>query len=123
MNHNDKEIVLAIRAALAERIGRDRFDVWFSAGVRLRADGRQVRVIASDQFLLDRVRSQFRGDLEIVGKQVFGAAVVLDFQLDPAVSARQPVPPKPSSSSRSAAEWIPPAATWTTRSSPTGTVA
>ena len=103
MNHNDKEIVLAIRAALAERIGRDRFDVWFSAGVRLRADGRQVRVIAGDQFLLDRVRSQFRGDLEVVCKQVFGAAVSLDFQLDPAVSTPQSAPSKaPSKASSSA---------------------
>lgn len=94
MNHNDREIVSAIRTALAERIGRDRFDVWFSASVRLRVEGRQVRVVAGDQFLLDRVRSQFRGDLEVVCKQSLGAAASLDFQLDAAVSAPRSGPPK-----------------------------
>ncbi|HPM81033.1 MAG TPA: DnaA/Hda family protein, partial [Candidatus Anammoximicrobium sp.] len=101
MNRNDTEIVLAIRTALAERIGRDRFDVWFSAGVRMRVEGRQVRVIAGDQFLLDRVRGQFHDDLEVVGKQLLGAAVSLDFQLAPAVSTLQPKPlPAPASAGR-----------------------
>jgi len=101
VNRNDTEIVLAIRTALAERIGRDRFDVWFSAGVRMRVEGRQVRVIAGDQFLLDRVRGQFHDDLEVVGKQLLGAAVSLDFQLAPAVSTLQPKPlPAPASAGR-----------------------
>lgn len=103
MNHNDREIVSAIRTALAERIGRDRFDVWFSAGVRMRLDGRQLELTAGDQFLLDRVRSQFRGDLDAVCKQVLGAAVSLDFQIDPAVSTPQPRSAKPSASAGRAA--------------------
>ena len=104
MNHNDRDIVSAIRAALAERIGRDRFDVWFSAAVRLRVEGRQVQVIAGDQFLLDRVRNQFRGDLELVCKQSLGAAAALDFHLEPAVSTTRSGPSQLSSSVRGTAE-------------------
>jgi chromosomal replication initiator protein len=89
---------------LAERIGRDRFDVWFSAAVRLRVEGRQVQVIAGDQFLLDRVRNQFRGDLELVCKQSLGAAAALDFHLEPAVSTTPSGPSQLSSSVRGTAE-------------------
>jgi len=108
VNHNDREIVLAIRTALAERVGQDRFDVWFGAGVRLQTEGRQVRVLVGEQFLLDRIRSQFRGDLESVCKHVIGAAVALEFQLDPAVATpprrRSPstTPPSPAASRRAA---------------------
>lgn len=104
MNHSDREIVSAIRAALAERIGQDRFDVWFATSVRLRVEGRQVRVIAGDQFLLDRVRSQFRNDLEVVCKQSLGAAASLDFQLDLAASRPRSGAPKSSASLRGTAD-------------------
>lgn len=104
MNHNDRDIVSAIRAALAERIGRDRYDVWFSAAVRLRVEGRQVQVIAGDQFLLDRVRSQFRGDLELVCRQSLGAAAALDFHLEPAQLTKRSGPTQSSSSVRGSAE-------------------
>lgn len=82
MNHNDKEIVSALRTALIERIGQDRFDVWFGKGVCLRTAGRSVCVAVGDQFLLDRVRSQFRGDLDAICQRIFGASVPIDFQLD-----------------------------------------
>jgi chromosomal replication initiator protein len=89
VNHNDKEIVSALRIALTERIGQDRFDVWFGNGVRLRVDGRSVCVATGDQFLLDRIRSQFRGDLDFVCQRVFGASVPIDYQHDPAVASKR----------------------------------
>ena len=88
VNHSDKEIVLALRTALAERIGQERFDVWFNARVQLAANGRRVRIVAADQFLLDRVRSQFRGDLEAVGKLIFGAPVPFEFEVDQTLAAK-----------------------------------
>lgn len=89
MNHNDKEIVSALRTALIERIGQDRFDVWFGNGVRLRVAGRSVCVTAGDQFLLDRLRSQFRGDLDAVCQGIFGDRVSVDFQHDPAAAGKR----------------------------------
>lgn len=89
MNHNDKEIVSALRTALIERIGQDRFDVWFGDVVRLRVDGRRVCVSAGDQFLLDRIRGQFRGDLDAICQGLFGDRVPLDFQLDPAAAGKR----------------------------------
>jgi chromosomal replication initiator protein len=91
VNHNDKEIVLALRTALAERIGQDRFDVWFGTGVSLHVDGRMVRISAADQFLLDRVRSQFRSDLDLVCKPIFGTSVPVEFELDHAAASKRQV--------------------------------
>jgi chromosomal replication initiator protein len=102
VNHNDKEIVLALRTALAERIGRERFDVWFGSGVSLQVDGRTVRISACDQFLLDRVRSQFRGDLEMVCKPIFGALVPLEFAIDHAAASKRHASRPAASSSPSA---------------------
>jgi chromosomal replication initiator protein len=89
VNHNDKEIVSALQTALIERIGQDRFDVWFGNGVCLRVAGRSVCVAVGDQFLLDRVRSQFRSDLDFVCQRVFGASVPMDFQLAPAAAPKR----------------------------------
>jgi len=92
VNHNDKEIVLALRTALAERIGRERFDVWFGTKVRVQANGRRVQILAPDQFLLDRVRNQFRRDVEAVAQAVFGAPIPLEFEVDQAAAAKPQVP-------------------------------
>jgi len=102
VNHNDKEIVLALRTALAERIGRDRFDVWFGSGVSLQVDGRTVRISASDQFALDRIRNQFRGDLEVVCKPIFGAPVPVEFELDSAAASKRQAAKSAAGSSSSA---------------------
>ena len=53
------EIERAIRSALADEIGRDRYDVWFGDRVKLEVEGRCLRVLAPNQFALDRLRKDF----------------------------------------------------------------
>ena len=75
VNHNDKEIVLALRTALAERIGRDRFDVWFGSGVRSArgrphgADLRQRPISAGSrsQPVSRRLGNRLQADLRDLG--------------------------------------------------------
>ncbi len=56
VNRYDKDIESALRRAVADEVGSERFDLWFGAGVQLRLSGDEVEVAASDQFTLDRLR-------------------------------------------------------------------
>lgn len=87
MKHNDKEIVSAVRRALAERIGEDRFAVWFGPGVRIAISGRSVCVAAGDQFALERIRKRFLDDITSIGVQILGSAATVDFRIDASLQA------------------------------------
>lgn len=83
VTRDEMEVVSAVRKGLSERIGQERFCLWFSAGVRLACAHQTLAVFAADQFLLDRLRKQFRLDLEAVGRQVLGVPAELRFEIDP----------------------------------------
>ncbi len=87
MNHNDKEIVSAVRRALAERIGEDRFSVWFGPGVRISITGRSVLIEAADQFALERIRKRFLDDIKSVVSRVLGSAATVVFRIDASLQA------------------------------------
>lgn len=57
------EIVSAIRSKLLERIGPDRFNVWFSNGNSIDYEAGSLTIAASSSFVLERIRNQFHRDL------------------------------------------------------------
>ena len=67
---HDREIISALRLALANRIGQERFDLWFGQSCRLELLDNAVVVAVADQFSLDWVRNHFREDI---------TAIVVDF--------------------------------------------
>ncbi len=77
----DKDIVFALQAALTERIGRDRYEVWFGAGAKLQLADGCLRITASDQFRLDRLKS-FRSDLQWVAQSISGETLTLEYRID-----------------------------------------
>jgi chromosomal replication initiator protein len=87
VKHNDKEIVSAVRRALIERIGEDRFNVWFGPGIRLAVSGRSVCIEAGDQFTVERIRKRFLGDITSVVAQILGTAASVDFRIEASLQA------------------------------------
>jgi len=83
---NDTDIVSALEAALIERIGKDRFELWFGGGVRFHIKGQTLQVSAPDQFVLDRLRNQLRRDLQAVCSALQSAPSRIQFRLDPSLS-------------------------------------
>jgi len=83
---NDTDIVSALEAALSERIGKDRFALWFGGGVRFRISGQTLQVLAPDQFVLDRLRNQLRRDLQVVCSELRSGPNRIEFRLDPSLS-------------------------------------
>lgn len=69
------EVIATVREALQEKLGADRFDLWFALGLRLAFDGEGLRVEADTQFLLQRVQKRLLGPLREVVSQIWGDAM------------------------------------------------
>ena len=61
----DTEILTTLRLALSNRIGSDRFGLWFGTTTRLTIDDKKsLCVEAADKFSVNWIRNHFRSDLE-----------------------------------------------------------
>jgi len=78
---DDTELVAAIRAAIAEGIGRDRYALWFGAGTRLTYDGDRLRIFLPNQFFLDWIRGNFRRQIETACKAIVDGNPAIEFCL------------------------------------------
>jgi chromosomal replication initiator protein len=89
---DDKEIVAAILANLTERIGSDRFDVWFGDKVRLVSGRSNLTVEVPSQFHQNWLRRNFRGDLEAACLEVLGRPIGIEFRVVGALGAQSKRP-------------------------------
>ena len=74
------DVVSRLHASLRERIGPQRYAVWFDGICRFAIESEAVTVISDGQFAQDLVRRSFRGDIEAVAAEVVGGvqAVLFD---------------------------------------------
>lgn len=91
---DDRELVSAIRALLCERVGQDRYEVWFGPNTHLAIRGAALLVSVPSQFFQDWLRSHFRKDLEVCAEEACGRPLVLEFRIV-AASPEKPVATKP----------------------------
>ena len=64
MTRDDTDIVSALRKAIADRVGKERFELWFGAGTLLALNGQMLTVSVPNQFIRDWLRTSFRHDIE-----------------------------------------------------------
>lgn len=76
---DDMEIVSAIRERLADKVGIERFELWFGASVLWSCKEDELHIEASSDFLVDRIRKNFRGDLEASCREATGRIYNLRF--------------------------------------------
>ncbi len=79
---DDTDIVSVLRNALADKVGQDRFALWFGAADCVAIEQGAIVVSASNQFALDRLRKDFRDDLRVVSSQVLGRELNIEFRVD-----------------------------------------
>jgi chromosomal replication initiator protein len=77
------EIVSAIVRAIAERVGKDRYQMWL-AGATIRVENRSLFVGATEAFKLERIRRIFRGDVIAAAELVLGYEPDLVLAIDEA---------------------------------------
>lgn len=92
---DDMEIVSALRASLADKVGKERFDLWFGPSTRLNLRGSALTVEVANRFCQDWMRTNFRKDIETCCEAALGQPVSLEFRIDEALAHVAP-PQKPS---------------------------
>lgn len=75
------DVVSRLHASLRERIGPQRYAVWFDGICRFAIESEAVTVISDGQFAQDLVRRSFRGDIEAVAAEVVGGSQAVLFRL------------------------------------------
>ncbi len=80
---NDMEVVSALNSALAEKVGAERFDLWFNGHTQLSVSGDDVLVKVRTPFLQDWLRKTFRREIESACEQTLRRAVSISFEVDP----------------------------------------
>ncbi len=84
MTTDDMDVVSALRAALAGKVGKERFELWFGAPSRLEWDGHALACWLPNRFFLDWVRANFRRQIEAACEETLGVCPAISFHLDAA---------------------------------------
>ena len=81
----------ALGQALSQRIGEERYGLWFKSKTKLTVDDGWVRVGVPNHFYQDWLEKTFAAELQAVAAEVLGADVRIGFAVDPELfrAARQ----------------------------------
>ncbi|HEX7448435.1 MAG TPA: chromosomal replication initiator protein DnaA, partial [Pirellulales bacterium] len=82
MTRDDTEIVSALQLALAEKVGQERFELWFGANTRLDFDDDALTVRVPNQFFQEWLRANFRQQIEASCQETLGKLVPVRFHID-----------------------------------------
>ena len=77
MIRDAQEVVAALREQLTEQIGQERFDLWFGDQVCFELTSKGLLVCVPDQFVLDRLRKQFRSEIAVAADHLFQPGAVV----------------------------------------------
>lgn len=91
---DDMEIVSALKLALADKVGQERFELWFGATTRLDYREDTVTVFVANRFHQDWLRNNFRHEIESSCQLALGRIVPVRFHIDQDL-AKQQSPAKP----------------------------
>lgn len=91
MTGQDMEIADDLRLLLADKVGQERFDLWFGNTTLLELQGDVLSIHLPDQFSLDWVRKNFRRQIEDACEELTGTAPALEFRIDSKLKRRRNV--------------------------------
>ena len=83
VTRDDREIVLAMQRALVDKVGIERFAVWFGRGVRMEPCGTTLRIAAADT-RLSFLKKTFQPELLAAAN---GIGFDLEFIVEPSIAA------------------------------------
>jgi chromosomal replication initiator protein len=103
---DDTDIVSALRTALAGRVGKQRFELWFGTRTRLELTEQVLAIHVPSQFFLNWIRANFSSQLEAACTDVLGRCPKLEFYVAAVPESDAPVPAsaEPSDTSRASSK-------------------
>lgn len=105
VNNGEGEIVAALRQALAQRLGDNRYEFWFGAGTAIHYADQVLRVSVATPAMADWIRQHFARDLLACCQDVTGCCPALELVADEELRSAGPhqgppiQPSRPSTSS------------------------
>jgi len=87
---DDMEIVSALQLSLADKVGQERFELWFGSNTRLELADDTLTVRVPSQFFQDWMRNNFREQIEAACRETIGQAPAVRFLVDGSLA--RPVP-------------------------------
>lgn len=84
-----------LRLAVADRIGQERFELWFGTGTQLIPQADRVSVEVPNQFTLEWLRKNFRRDIEAAVQDVLGAGAAIEFRVNPHLQSTSKIAGQP----------------------------
>jgi len=87
---DDMDIVSVLRRALSDKVGKDRFELWFGASPRLELDDGRLTIGTPSPLFQDWLRTSFRSQIEAVCLETLKRCVSVEFRVDPSVAQRPP---------------------------------
>lgn len=82
MTKDDTEIVSALLTALADKVGKDRYELWFGANARIALEADTVKVSVPNRFYQDWLRTNFRRQIEECCEQALGRSLPISFHVE-----------------------------------------
>jgi chromosomal replication initiator protein len=87
------EVVSALNLALAEKVGAERFDLWFAGNTQLCLTDSDLLIKVATPFLQDWLRKTFRREIESACFETLQRSVTVSFQVDPQLALGATSPP------------------------------
>jgi chromosomal replication initiator protein len=87
----DSQVVAALSAQLAERIGRKRFDLWFTSQAQLCARDQCLTIRAASTFVRDWLKAYFADEIRACWEAMVGVAGAVEFVVDATLTPSQEV--------------------------------
>jgi chromosomal replication initiator protein len=78
----DSQVVAALSAQLAQRIGVKRFTAWFGPETRLCVVGDRLTIRAASSFVRDWLRNNYADDIRACWESVAGRALPIEYDVD-----------------------------------------
>ena len=89
----DSQVAAALSAQLAERIGAQRFELWFGAQTRLCVGTGVLKVCAPSAFVRDWLRQNFAAEIRACWEAIAGPTRPIEFEVDPTLLTPVTRPP------------------------------
>jgi len=86
VTRDDMEIVSALQLALADKVGQERFELWFGANTRLDLSDDALTVCVPNQFFQDWLRKNYRQQIEAACAETLGKPAPVSFCVDPSLA-------------------------------------
>ncbi len=81
LTRDEMDVVSALLSALADKVGKERCELWFGPPTHLVWDGQVLAIVAPTQFFLDWIRANHRAVIDEVCQLVLGRRPPLEFRV------------------------------------------